>query len=277
MLVLLHELLESVCLHCLFAFLLEYDAQVFRLCVVHALVVNLFQRIEFFAQRLVVLGFLLVLDGRQLPQVGKLWMQGEDADCRIRIGVGPCVCGRGVVDRQDLQHLLVGLSNPVYHHLQVAEVAHSEASLRAQREHGNQGSGELRVINLEERLVHLVYAYLALFHLRQRQLPVEAGLPQSVALVIGGDEFQFGLFPVPECLPVEVGNPFVVVVFIHPYGVVGLPVAHVAVLAAYEQMLALPELGGAHHEAQRLAVVRGLDFLVVTAVHAVGECRTVEI
>ena len=42
----------------------------------------------------------------------------------------------GVVDRQDLHGFLMGGGCPVYHALQVAEVAHTETLLRAEGEYG---------------------------------------------------------------------------------------------------------------------------------------------
>ena len=103
--------------------------QVFHLRGEHALIVNLRQRVQLLAQLLIVGAALLVFQLRQLAQVRILRMQGIDADAVVGIAVLPRAGGVGVVDGQHLQDALAGLRTPVDHQLQVAEVAHAEASL----------------------------------------------------------------------------------------------------------------------------------------------------
>ena len=89
-------------------------------------------------------------------------MEGIDTDGVIGIAVLPSVGHVGIVDRQHLQHALLGLRTPVDHLLQIAEVAHAEAALTAQREDGDHGACSLPGIDGEESLRQLVDYHLAL-------------------------------------------------------------------------------------------------------------------
>ena len=60
-------------------------AQEAQLALVHALIVYLGQGVELLAQLLIVALPVLIVQGGQLPQVGILRMQGEDADTAIGI------------------------------------------------------------------------------------------------------------------------------------------------------------------------------------------------
>ena len=120
---------------------------------------------------------LFVFQFGQLCEVGILWMQGEDRYAAVGIRVCPCVCDGGVVDGQYLQHALPGERHPVYHLLQVAEVAHSEACLRAQREYRHERSGHSGGINGEVGRWQTVHGHLSPLHLRHLYGAVHAALP----------------------------------------------------------------------------------------------------
>ena len=90
---LLKECLKLGRSHHSLAFLLIYYAQIFVLGVVHALIVNLRQGVEFLAQGLKPFAFGLVGNRRQGVEVGILRMQREDAYAAVGIRVGPCVGG----------------------------------------------------------------------------------------------------------------------------------------------------------------------------------------
>ena len=147
--------------------LLEEDTQIGELGLVHPLIVYLRQGIQFLAFRGEFCPQLLVLEPGKLVEVYKLRVQREDADAAIGIAVGPSVGGRRVVDRQDLQHPLMGGCHEVYHHAEVAEVADTEAPLRTEREHRYQRSGQLLIGEREEGLREVVTHQLALVHPRQ--------------------------------------------------------------------------------------------------------------
>ena len=86
-----YEHLEVFALHHSLAFLLEYYSQIVCLGIVNPLIVNLFQLVKFLAQSLHLASLLLVLYLRQLSEVGKLRVQGEDADGRVGVRVSPGV------------------------------------------------------------------------------------------------------------------------------------------------------------------------------------------
>ena len=165
--VLLEELLEGLALHHLAAFLSIEFAQILHLGIVHPLVVNLRQGVQFFLQSVVVGLACLVLEGRQLAQVGILRMQGIDADGVVRIGILPGMSDVRIVDGEYLQHALLRLGAPVDHQLQVAEVAHAEATLAAEREDGNHRAGTLPRIDGEIGLRQFIDHHLAEFNLGQ--------------------------------------------------------------------------------------------------------------
>ena len=131
-LVLVEELLEGLALHDGFAFLRIECPQILQLRIVHPLIVDLWQSIQLQSQCFELHLQGLVLQGRQLTEVRVLWMECIDADGIIRIGVLPGVGHVRIIDRQHLQHTLFGLGAPINHHLQVAEVTHTEATLTAQ-------------------------------------------------------------------------------------------------------------------------------------------------
>ncbi len=118
--------------HRLGTFLCVEFAQVCVLEVVDALVVYLRQGVELGGCLLKVLLLCRVGEGGQCAQVGVLRMQRKDADAAVRVGVGPGMRDGGVVDGEQLQHVLSRLRHEVYHGMQVAEVAHALASGSAQ-------------------------------------------------------------------------------------------------------------------------------------------------
>ena len=130
-LVVVEELLECGLLACCCKLLFEQQAQILALGVVHTLVVNLRQGVEFLAQCLHAFLRFGILQFGQLAKVGILRMKGVYTYTVIWIGVSPCVGDGGVVDGKYLNDALIGLGSPVNHHLEVAEVSNSETAFRA--------------------------------------------------------------------------------------------------------------------------------------------------
>ena len=126
---LVEELVEFLRTHHLFAFLGEEQMEIFEFGIVDTFIVDLLQTIELNAQFLEAVALLGVLQLWQLCEVDIHRMQSKHTDATIRIGVGPRVSDRGVVDRQNLQYALPGLVDIVDHLLQVAEVTDAEAGL----------------------------------------------------------------------------------------------------------------------------------------------------
>ena len=131
-LVLVEELLEGLALQDGLTLLLVERPQILQLRIVHPLVVDLRQGVQFQSECLELRLQRLVLQGGQLAEVGILGMECIDADRVIGIGVLPGVGHVRVVDGQHLQHALLRLGTPVHHQLQVAEVTHTETPLTAQ-------------------------------------------------------------------------------------------------------------------------------------------------
>ena len=98
----------------------------------HPLVVDLRQSVQFLTQGLESLTFGLILESRQLTEVGILRMEGVDADAVVGIAVLPGMCHIGIGDRQHLQDALFGLRTPVDHHFQITKVTHAKTTLAAE-------------------------------------------------------------------------------------------------------------------------------------------------
>ena len=73
-------------------------------------------------------------------------MEGEGGVGLIGVGVHPSSGEGGVVDGEELEHLLACEDAPVHHAAQVHEVAASEVCLRTHREHRDGGSGPAPVV-----------------------------------------------------------------------------------------------------------------------------------
>ena len=144
-LVLSKECLKLVTAHQRSALLLIEQSQILHLGLVHALVIYLWQRVQFLAQCLKLGKTALVGQLGHIVQIHILRMQGVDADAVIWIRVGPRVTYVGVVDWQHLQHALTGLCHPVHHLLQVAEVAYSETLVAPEREYRYHRAGHSAV------------------------------------------------------------------------------------------------------------------------------------
>ena len=96
--IIFEEAFETLALHHLATLLGVECAQILHLGLVHTLVVNLGQGVQLLAQCLELRLQCLVLQGRQLTEVGVLGMERIDADRVIGIGVLPGMGARRVVD-----------------------------------------------------------------------------------------------------------------------------------------------------------------------------------
>ena len=111
-----------------------------------------------------------------------------------------------------------------------------------------------------------------------RERAVEALFPQGlhVFALVHDDEFQFHLLSAQSC-GVNVGYPFVVVVFVHRHGVFRLPASQRVHVACRHQSFALAQLRCAHFESQCGVVVVSHQLPVGMPVGAVGDGRRVEV
>ena len=240
------ECLELVALEHLGALLFKEQLHVLALGIVHALIVDLGQSIELFAQFLELGGTFLVVEFGQLAHIHVLRMQGIDADAVVGIAVAPCVGDGGVVDGKHLQGALAGLFHPVHHELEVAEVAHAKAALAAKREDGHHGAGQLDGIQGEVGLLQLIDDVLTLLEDGQQHGAVVTGFPDDLLALAAHDhelELDKGFL---ECGAVKRDDPLVVVVLGHLEGLVLVPVSQGGLVTYHTQGLAGAQLRGAH-------------------------------
>ena len=100
-------------------------AQIVKFKLVDALVVNLWQLVEFFTQGKVVFHLFHVLEGRKLLDVDIHGVQRINRDAVVGIAVGPSFGDCSIVDGKHLKGTLACLLHPVNHLLEVAKVAHT--------------------------------------------------------------------------------------------------------------------------------------------------------
>ena len=224
-LVLLEELLEGGGLHYLSTLLSIDGAQIVHLGVVHTLIVDLWQGIKRFLQRLILLAEFLVLQLWKLSQVGILRMQSVYADRIVWIRILPSVGYVGVVDRQYLQNALLGFVAPVNHHLEVAEVAYSETTFATQREDGDNRTCALPWINGEVSLRQFVYHNFAFSHLWQFNCAVHTVLPKRCYINLFVECYELKLKCAAQQVGVQTYYPLVVLVLNHVDCANSLPVA----------------------------------------------------
>ena len=85
----------------------------------------------------------------------------------------------------------MGLCHPVDHQFKVAEVAHAEATFRAEREDWNECASHLLVAERVERLVERHHAHFVLLQRLESELAVVACLPHLIAFVAERHELKF--------------------------------------------------------------------------------------
>ena len=88
------------------------------------------------------------------PGVRQMYEQRMQGECRVgvvRVGIRPCSCHRGVVDRQELDDALACERGPVNQFLEILELAHAEACLAAEGEHRDGSAGPAPRNGLELR------------------------------------------------------------------------------------------------------------------------------
>ena len=112
-------------------------AEQFQLGTVYGFIVNGGQGLQLLFFGLVG-GILAHAGGRQ---VDKLRVQGKGAHRVVRVGVLPGMGHGGVVDGEQLNHVLPGLHGPVHQVFNIVEFAHAKAVLAAEAEHGNGHAG----------------------------------------------------------------------------------------------------------------------------------------
>ena len=168
----------------------------------------------------------------------------------------------------------MGLCNPVDHEPEVAEVAHAEALLGAEREHGHQRTGTANIGNVEVGLGLLVAHCVAVVERRQHELAIVAALPH---LVVGGaDGHKLELHHLSYHVgSVEIHHPFVDAVVGHLDGILNLPCAERIGVAQDEEALASAQLRRANLQAQSLVEMLALRTAQLVAVETLGEGRAV--
>ena len=104
---------------------------------VDSFVVDLGESVE--ARRLggIPLAVLLVLYSADGFETHIHRMESESGVGAVGVGVGPSAGLGGVVDREHLHYLLACEHTPVYHLLQIVEIAYAVVFVGAEREHGN--------------------------------------------------------------------------------------------------------------------------------------------
>ena len=85
----------------------------------------------------------------------------------------------------------MGLCHPIDHQFKVTEVAHAEATFRAEREDGYECARHLLVAERVERLVERHHAHFVLLQRLESEFAVVASLPHLLAFVAERHELEF--------------------------------------------------------------------------------------
>ena len=123
-----------------FSFLLVGEAEVVHLELYDGFVVYLGESVELLLLHHELLHGEAVIEAREGVDVAVEGMEGEDGDGVVGVGVFPVSVHHGVVDGQYLDGVHACLDGPLYHGLEVAEVAHSVALGGAEGEDGDDNS-----------------------------------------------------------------------------------------------------------------------------------------
>ena len=210
----LEEILVPLrCHHCL-ALLLKENAKIGSLCIVHTLIVNLRQGIQFLTQCFILSFQTTIFYLRKCCQIYILRMECKNGDTTVWIGVGPGVGDGGVIDGKHLQQTLTCLCRPVNHLLQITEVAYSKAIFRTQGEYRYKCSGNLLIMIGIKRLVELITDQFTCLHLRDKHRPVEPCLPISLPVITHGNELEFHVLS-HERPGIDIHKPFIDRPFCH--------------------------------------------------------------
>ena len=272
----LEECLEVIAVQHLGPLLGKYLSQITEFGLVDALIVNLRQGIQFLAQGLIVLGTRLVGQWRQLAQVAILRVQGIDADAVVGVTVLPGVCDGRVVDGQHLQGTLPCHGHPVDHALEVAEVAHPEAVLAAQREDWDHCAGNLDRWQCKVGLLQLIGHHVASPHGWQHHGAVVSILPDARRIVAEDDKLKLDELRA-QLHHIERHDPLVAQVFGHGHCLTDVPVAQQRSTAHHGQTLAPSQLRCAHLQLHGHRVGGVGQLAQVSPSHTVGHGRAVEI
>ena len=68
-------------------------------------------------------------------------MQCKGAHGIVRVGIYPGIGFAGIVDGQQLDHVLTGFHGPIYQLFNIVELSHAKAVFRTEGEHGNGNAG----------------------------------------------------------------------------------------------------------------------------------------
>ena len=244
-----HEGLELLRGEALLALLQIECAEVFVLRIIDLLVVDFGEGIQLAAQLLEAGCRLLVLELAHIRQVQELRVQGEGRVGVVGVGVLPSAGHRRIVHGQNLDNRLTRRGGPINHQLQVVELAHTEAVVRAQGKDRNGHTGTAPGIHVEAGTQRVNHHALALLQ-RTVEEVVLAGLPSHGLTRCGIDNDELVGKGGRELLARNVGRPYGGLRVAHHHALLDLPVAQHLLVAHQDNLLRGANhgnLGANHH------------------------------
>ena len=183
----------------------------------------------------------------------------------------------GIVDWQQLEHFLSGRCHEVDHGLQITEVAHTGTLLTTQREHRNQCSGHLAVVEGEECLIQIISDGIACLHLRQVDGAVHACFPEKqVLLLVVSHKLELHVSGL-QMNSIHICHPFVIGVLCHLQHFFCIPCTQHIVGTYHSESFSITKLRGTHDEAYGFGTVLHRQFFWSLVIDAIGEGTAVKI
>ncbi len=243
---------------------------------VDPLVIHLRKGVELLAQLSVFRHGPLVGEASHSLQPQELRMERIGRIGVVGIGVLPGSGHRGVVDRQDLNHLESGRPGPVYHLLQIVELAHAEALLRPERKDRNGYAGSAP--GGSSRTETVARQRHARSRLGQAAVPVTVGpgLPLHDAARSGLADDEFIGESRGELRRLDAYAPDRETGIAHHEGPLRVPAAQLGGLSRQCQHLVRLHLGRLHLEKQRPAGSRHRSRTLTAGENALRKGRRVE-
>ena len=182
------------------------------------------------------------------------------------------MCGRGVIDRQNLQNSLTSPCHPVHHLSQVSKVAHSKAFLRTKGEYRHERTGKTPWSDVEIGISQTVCPHLTGTAQTRAEHSVVALFPEKYAFVgiIHSHKLKLQGILREQC-GIEIYHPFVDAVFYHRHTFGHIPHTESIMIAGDNQMFALPQLRCMHKKAHHRGVRRRRNHLQLSTVDATGK------
>ncbi len=244
--------------------------------VVHALVINLRETVEFLSDSVEIFSFLVIFESADSFGTKIHRVKRENGIRLIGIRVHPGSGHGGVVDGKNLQHLLTGLHAPVHHFLDIKEISDTEIIFSPYSEHGDSRAGTFPLFFRIGKAGAVDYYLLGLDFADHSENAVVHRLP-TFHFAVARQNKEFIFETLRNRVEREVHFPYREPGVVHPDGPGGIPVAEISSFASYRENLIRLNHRSLYPDVER-GRQRGQWCILMSAAseHSLGECRGVK-